>query len=87
MPISLKSRIKKFNYNGQITDEECQELLEKLKGHDKHLRNDVIDEFAHKLRETLNQEFPLNYESTRPFFTLENARIIVTKIAEQLKGE
>lgn len=87
MPISLKSKLKKFKYNGQITNEEYQEVIEKLVGHDKHLRNDVIDEFAHELRETLNQEFPLNYESTRPFFTLENARIIVTKIAEQLKGE
>ena len=49
MPLSLKSRIKKFKYKGQITNAEYEDVLEKLVGHDKHLRNDVIDEFAEKL--------------------------------------
>lgn len=45
----------------------------------------VVDEFAKELKEALNQEFPLNYESTRPYFTLENARLIVDEIALQMK--
>jgi hypothetical protein len=46
----------------------------------------VIDEFAHQLKENLNQEFPSNYESTRPYFSLENARLIVDDVAEQMKA-
>lgn len=48
-------------------------------------RNKAIDEFAHELKETLNRDIPLNYESTRPYFTLENARLIVEEVEDQLK--
>lgn len=51
-----------------------------------YVRNKAIDEFAHQLKETLNQEFPSNYESTRPYFSLENARLIVDDVAEQMKA-
>lgn len=54
--------------------------------HDRTIRNIAIDEFAHQLKETFNQEFPSDYESTKQYFTLENARMIVDEIAEQLKG-
>lgn len=50
------------------------------------IRANTIDEFAHQLKETLNQEFPSNYESTRPYFSLENARLSVDDVAEQMKG-
>ena len=46
----------------------------------------AIDEFTHQLKENLNQEFPSNYESTRPYFSLENARLIVDDVAEQMKA-
>lgn len=49
-------------------------------------RNKAIDEFAHQFKENLNQEFPSNYESTRPYFSLENARLLVDEIAEQMKA-
>lgn len=52
-----------------------------------YVRNNAIDEFAHQLKETLNQEFPSNYESTRPYFSLENARLSVDEIAEQMRKE
>lgn len=52
----------------------------------KEIRAKAIDEFAHQLKETLNQEFPSNYESTRPYFSLENARLSVDEIAEQMKA-
>lgn len=57
-----------------------------IKEFKQEVREQAIDEFAHKLKKTLTQEFPSNYESTRPYFTLENARMIVDEIAEQLKG-
>lgn len=50
------------------------------------IRNQAIDEFATTIKEALNQEFPRNYESAKPYFTLENARLIVDEIAEQMKG-
>ena len=50
------------------------------------IRAKAIDEFAHQLKESLNQEFPRNYESTRPYFSLENARLLVDEIAEQMKA-
>lgn len=64
--------------------EEYQEIgtVEELK----EIRAKAIDEFAHQLKETLNQEFPSNYESTRPYFSLENARLSVDEIAEQMKA-
>lgn len=49
-------------------------------------RAKTIDEFARQLKESLNQEFPSNYESTKPFFALENARLIVDDVAEQMKA-
>ena len=51
-----------------------------------YVRKKAIDEFAHQFKENLNQEFPSNYESTRPYFSLENARLIVDEIAEQMKA-
>ena len=51
-----------------------------------YVRNKAIDEFTHQLKENLNQEFPSNYESTRPYFSLENARLSVDEIAEQIKA-
>lgn len=51
-----------------------------------YVRNNAIDEFAHQFKENLNQEFPRNYESTRPYFSLENARLLVDEIAEQMKA-
>ena len=57
-----------------------------LELHDKAIRNKAIDELSHELKETFNSEIPLNYSSTKPFFTLENARKLIDEIAEQLKG-
>ena len=37
MANSLRSRLKKLNYQGKITVEELNELLEKLDGHDREL--------------------------------------------------
>lgn len=58
----------------------------KIKKAKRTARNKAIDEFAHQFKENLNQEFPRNYESTRPYFSLENARLLVDEIAEQMKA-
>ena len=41
--------LKKFVHKGQITQEEYDTLIKKLEGHDKEIRNKVIDEFAKAL--------------------------------------
>ena len=37
MANSLRAKLKKLNYEGKITDEELNELLDKLDGHDREL--------------------------------------------------
>lgn len=39
MPNSLKTKLKKLGYEGKITEEELNELLDKLDGHDRVLTN------------------------------------------------
>lgn len=46
-------------------------------------RADERAKFAHELKERFNVEFPSNYPSTKPFFTLENVRMIVDEVAEE----
>ena len=79
MPLSLKSMLKKFKYKGQMTAEEYGEIIEKLKGHDKHLRNDVIDEFVREMEEWSNH---IKYVrgSGSAFFTVEDIRSIAGKM-------
>ena len=66
----------------KIVDEKVAQIELDIQG----IRAKAIDEFAHQFKENLNQEFPSNYESTRPYFSLENARLIVDDVAEQMKG-
>ena len=39
MPNSLKNQLKKLGYEDKITEEELNELLDKLEGHDRELTN------------------------------------------------
>ena len=39
MPNSLKTKLKKLGYEDKITEEELNELLDKLDGHDRELTN------------------------------------------------
>ena len=39
--------------------------------------------FANRLKEAFNQEIPLNYSSTQPYFTLESVRALVDTVVEQ----
>lgn len=49
MPLSLKTMLKKFAHKGHITQEEYDAVIKKLDGHDREIRNKVIDEFAKAL--------------------------------------
>lgn len=40
---SLSNMIKSLRHKGQITDEQCDELLNKLKGHDEHLLSNAVN--------------------------------------------
>lgn len=46
-------------------------------------RADAIDEFAHALKETFNNEFPSNYHCTQPYFTLDNVRVLVDLVVKE----
>ena len=75
-------------FKGHYSCGKCGRDTEKLYEieHDAEIRAKAIDEFARQLKESLNQEFPSNYESTRPYFSLENARLLVDEIAKQMKA-
>lgn len=47
------------------------------------IRAEAIEEFAHELKETFNSEFPLDFISTEPFFTLDDVRGIVDRVMRE----
>ena len=49
MANSLRSKIKKLRHSNNISEQMCNELLDKLDGHDRELRNKVIDEIISQL--------------------------------------
>lgn len=49
MPNSLKVKLSKLRYKGNITNDEYQELIKKLDGHDKQIRADAIDECINEI--------------------------------------
>ena len=51
MPNSLRVKLKKLYYKGNLATEEYDELIHKLDGHDREIRNKTIDEFVKKLKE------------------------------------
>jgi len=51
------------------------------------IRADAIDEFAHSLKETFNNEYPSNYHCTKPYFTLDNVRVLVDLVAKEQKND
>ena len=91
MPLSLKTMLKKFVHKGQITTEEYDALIKKLEGHDKEIRNKVIDEFAEKLNAKIEEVYSApERESEYNHAWKTVCRIIqgnMEVIAEQLKEE
>lgn len=52
---------------------------------EKQIRADAIEEYKHNLKETFNNEFPINYHSTQPYFTLDNVRVLTDAVAREMK--
>lgn len=80
MANSLRSKIKKLCHDNNISEKMCNELLEKLEGHDRELRAKVIDVFVANAEKWNNNIKSIRNEDG--VFTIENIR----KIAEQMKA-
>ena len=52
MAKSLKSKLSKLRHDGNITNEEYKQFIDKLDGNDKELWNNAIDTFLNKIVET-----------------------------------
>lgn len=57
MPLSLKCKLSKLRHNGQITDDEYNELIKKLDGHDRQIKSDVIN----SIKQELSKIYPSKY--------------------------
>ena len=49
MPNSLKCKLSSLRYKRLLTDEEYQEIIKKMNGHDREIRNKAIDDFADRM--------------------------------------
>lgn len=80
--IKEMSPIDAYKYGRQTMEKELNEihLCECNK-----IRADAIEEFAHALKETFNNEFPSNYHCTQPYFTLDNVRVLIDLVAKEQK--
>lgn len=75
--MSLSVLIKKLRFKNKITEEECDELLKKLKGHDMEIYNKAIEDFKFELYNKLVDE-GLHY-------TYEGQLNHIRSVAEGLK--
>ena len=55
MANSLRAKLSKLRHDRHITNEEYQELIKKLDGHDRELKAKAFDEFAKSLIERLEE--------------------------------
>ena len=83
MANSLRSKIKKLRHSNNISEQMCNELLEKLEGHDRELRNKAIDEFAEKLKDLIAKNIE-DAESSNDL-CCEIFQSEIDEIAEQMK--
>lgn len=85
---SLLEEMRGMIYNGQNANElyeDFETLIDEQKTVSEiDIRNSGMEEFAHELKEAFNQEFPRNYESNKPYFTLEGVRKLVDVTVKQL---
>lgn len=60
---------------------------DKIAEHEKRIRAKVIEEYKHNLKETFNNEFPTNFHCTKPYFTLDNVRVLTDAVAREMKEQ
>lgn len=80
MANSLRAKINKLEHNGHISSDECKKLLKKLDGHDKILKNKIIDEFFEKICKHWGV---FNHEELGSCLDLNN----INDIAERMKND
>lgn len=75
--MSLSVLIKKLRFKNKITEEECDELLKKLKGHDREIYNKAIEDF----------KFELYYKLVNEglYYTYEEQLNHIRSVAEELE--
>ena len=56
MPVSLKTMLKHLEYDRKISRAEYDALVEKLKGHDRHIYKKAVEDFSEKLCDALSEE-------------------------------
>ena len=90
MANSLRSKIKKLYHDNNISEKMCNELLEKLEGHDRELRAKDIDEFAEAIR-GICYKYPIgtDADTNEPLYGHEDGtwHNLIDDVAEQMKGE
>lgn len=65
MPNSLKTKLSKLKYKGQITDEEYRELIAKLDGHDTEIRAEARTKVLDKILKEITFEEKWLYDAIR----------------------
>lgn len=91
MPNSLKCKLSSLRYKRLLTDEEYQELIKKLDGHDREVRNKAIDDFTERLKKDY-VNFDMYYILQNNNYAFEKTSLktyqdMIDEIAQQLKGE
>ena len=76
MPNSLRSKLSSLRYKRLLTDEEYEELIKKLEGHDREIRNKAIDEVFDFLKTQRGEKYKrVNFDDLE-----------IRKYKEQLKA-
>lgn len=81
MSNSLRVKLSKLRYKGNITNDEYQELIKKLDGHDRQVKAEAIEEFGNWLFEN---GYDSSSHNIKAWITEYNLR---DKVAEQLKEQ
>lgn len=88
MANSLKSKLAKLRHDRNISEKKYEDLLNKLDGHDRELRNKVIDKFAEALKEICkNHSVGKDEYTNEPLYAHEDRtwHNLIDDVAEQMK--
>jgi len=82
MANSLRVKLKKLSHDGKISQTELDELLNKLDGHDKQIRDEVVEKFMVKAMTKF-----YNFDVEHGYPTNADTNDILLDVANELKGE
>ena len=84
MPNSLKAKLSKLRYKGQITDAEYQELIHKLDGHDEQLLEDILGDIRMEIKR--KSYYPGVYEYEDMCIDLDDVLKIIEEKVKEVRG-